>query len=215
MAATTDQLDMILDLRKKDLIPRRTVVADIGCQQLYGATLERVDAFMQGVFPGKCNAEKYVQNGTFIGDILIDVGFEYRSFDIIEAPHCEYLNLNADAVPPHFLERADLTLNFGTTEHVLNQYNALKILHDFTKPGGLIYSLFLRGGNMEHGLLHYSDRFVNLWCRANQYEQVWRSDHNAPGNECTWIIVRRTSDEPFKDIIDVQDELVGLIVSNP
>jgi methyltransferase family protein len=82
-------------------------------------------------------------------------------------------------------ETFDLVLNFGTTEHVLNQFNAFRILHELAKPGGLIYSYFIRAGHMEHGLLHYSDRFVDLWMRFNEYEQVWRQDHNAKGEECT------------------------------
>lgn len=112
-------------------------------------------------------------------------GFAYRSFDIVEAPHCGYFDLNTDAVPQRHREAFDLLLNFGTTEHVLNQFNAMKTMHDLAKPGGLIYSLFIRGGHMEHGLLHYSDRFVDLLCTGNAYEIIWRSDQHEPGNQCT------------------------------
>jgi hypothetical protein len=80
---------------------------------------------------------------------------------------------------------------------------AMKALHDFATPGGLIYSYFIRGGNMEHGLLHYSDRFVRLWMHANAYEEIWRSD--APNGACTWIVVRKTTDLAFKAIVDVQE----------
>lgn len=148
--------------------------------------------------------EKLAANGAFIGHIFKAVGWDYLSFDIVEAPFCEQFDLNTDSIPPTRLNSFDLVLNFGTTEHVMNQFNAMKALHDSAKPGGLIYSYFIRGGHMEHGLVHYSDRFVDLWLRANEYEPIWRQDFNNTGAECTWIVVRRTSPAQFKAIVDVQ-----------
>src|SRR6185437_17165684 len=97
----------------------------------------------------------------FIGHCLTAAGFDYTSFDIVEAPFCRFLDLERDATPEP--GNFDLALNFGTTEHILNQFNAFKVLHELVKSGGLIYSYFIRAGHMEHGLVHYSDRFVSLW----------------------------------------------------
>jgi hypothetical protein len=46
-----------------------------------------------------------------------------------------------------------------------------------------------------------SDRFVDLLCEANRYETVWRSDQ---GTHCTWIVLRKSRDEPFAPPTDVQ-----------
>ena len=206
MGASPDNLFIIADLRSKGLIPKNASVADVGCQQLRGATPADMDRFLSH-FGGSCSAAELAHlagHNTFICEHLIRVGFRYRSFDVVEAPNCEYLDLNTDAVPRGHRGAFDLVLNFGTTEHVMNQYNAMKILHDLTKPGGLIYSLFIRGGHMEHGLLHYSDQFVGLLCGANRYEPIWRSDQQEPGNQCTWIVMRKTSEQPFQPPVDIQ-----------
>jgi hypothetical protein len=208
MGTALDQLENIIDFHKRGLVPTGGTIVDIGCQQLYGADVAGIERFMSYFRQGNVSGvplQEYAENGAFIGFPLTAAGFVYRSFDIVEAPFCEALDLNFGSLDERRVGIADLTLNFGTTEHVLNQYNALKILHDFTKPGGLIYSFFIRGGHMEHGLVHYSDRFVDLWCGFNNYEQIWRADHNVAGSECTWIAVRKTSDAAFKDIIDVQE----------
>jgi hypothetical protein len=93
----------------------------------------------------------------------------------------------------------------------LNQYNALKTLHDLAKPNGLIYSFFIQGGYGDHGLIRYSSRFVDLLARANRYEIVWIRRHDAPDehgydrDQCTWVVLEKTVDAPFEDIVDVQE----------
>lgn len=206
MGASPDNLVIIADLYSKGLIPQNAAVADVGCQQLRDAAPSDVEHFLSH-FNVPCSAAEVAHlatHNTFIYEHLKRAGFRYRSFDIVEAPNCEYLDINTDAVPRRHRSAFDLVLNFGTTEHVLNQYNAMKILHDLARPGGLIYSLFIRGGHMEHGLLHYSDQFIDLLCRANRYETVWRFDHHEPGNQCTWIVLRKTFGDSFQPPIDIQ-----------
>lgn len=208
MGATTDQLDQIASLYERDLFKMPAAIADIGCQQLYHGTPEKVRSFVNhfnAIDVSDSEIESFAKNGAFITHVLKRVGFSYRSFDIVEAVDCEYFDLNHDKVPRKYRNHFDIVLNFGTTEHVLNQFNALQTLHDFVKPGGFIYSYFIRAGHPEHGLVHYSDRFIDLWMKANRYEEVWRYDHNVPANECSWIIVRKVGDNEFQTPIDVQE----------
>lgn len=207
MGTTSDQLDLICQLHRSGELPHPSKVADLGCQQLYGGSANDVRRFLAEF--GITNVPEtklfeLAKHGAFIGYTLMEAGFAYQSFDIVDAPFCSQFDLNTDLVSEQLAGTFDLVLNFGTTEHVLNQYNAFKALHDFTKPGGLIYSYFIRAGQMSHGLLHYSDRFVDLLCAANYYRQIWRSDHNVPGDECTWAVLKKTQNGPFQPIVDVQ-----------
>jgi SAM-dependent methyltransferase len=206
MGASPDNLDIIADLHRRGYLPTGANIADLGCTQLRGATADDVRRFLLyfGKTPSNEEVAHLAAHNTFVTEHFKAVGFGYRAFDIVEAPDCEYFDLNTDLVPTPHLGKFDLILNFGTTEHVLNQLNALRTLHDLAKPNGLIYSLFLRGGYMDHGLLHYSDRFTDLLCEANGYEQIWRSDQSDPGTQCTWIVLRKTGGEPFAPPIDVQ-----------
>jgi hypothetical protein len=49
--------------------------------------------------------------------------------------------LNHEPTPQKFVGDFDLVVNFGTTEHLLNQYNAFKVIHDATKVGGVYSAL--------------------------------------------------------------------------
>lgn len=206
MGTSPDQLFKIAELYGRGLLPKACLVADFGCQQLWGGNPSDVEAFVRAFNIGlqTDDLDKLASNGAFIGHIFKAVGWDYLSFDIVEAPFCEQFDLNIDSVALGRCNSFDLVLNFGTTEHVMNQFNAMKALHDSAKLGGLIYSYFIRGGYMEHGLVHYSDRFVDLWLGANKYQTIWREDFNVPGNECTWIVVRKTSPAEFKPIVDVE-----------
>lgn len=200
MGASPDNLDIIADLHSKGLLPGDAAIADIGCTQLRDATEADVQRFLDH-FGVSANVARLARFNAFIAEHLTAVGFRYQSFDVVQAPMCEYFDLNEDRVRWGWRGAFDLILNFGTTEHVLNQLNAMRAMHDFAKPGGMIYSLFLRGGNMDHGLLHYTDKFVDLLCRANNYETVMRQDQ---GNHCTWIVMRKTSAAPFQPPLDIQ-----------
>lgn len=209
MGASPDNLDIIADLHRRGYLPTAGSIADLGCTQIRDATPDDVRRFLNcfGKTPPDLELARLAAHNTFITEHLKAAGFSYRSFDIVKAPDCNYLDLNRDRVSARWRGKFDLVLNFGTTEHVLNQFNALSVLHDLAKPSGLIYSCFIRGGSMEHGLLHYSDRFVDQWCHANRYETIWRDDQNERGGECTWIVVRRGSGSAFRPPIDVPQQL--------
>src|SRR5262245_35105961 len=64
------------------------------------------------------------------------LGFQYDCVDIDGNFGSLTLDINFDAVPPDRRGKYGLTTNHGTTEHLLNQYNAFKMIHDFTAPGG-------------------------------------------------------------------------------
>jgi hypothetical protein len=206
MGTATDDLRMIAWLYDKGHLKKPIKVACLGAQQLHhGTPSEIVDIGNTFGVDLRARADVLAKYNAFTGDILKALGCHYVAFDIVEAPDVQQLDLNAQEIEdayPAFVNAFDLVLNFGTTEHVMNQYNAMKVMHDLCRVGGYIYSYFIRGGYMDHGLVHYSDRFVDLWMQANRYEQIWRSDQR---HECTWVIVRRTSPDPFRAIMDVQE----------
>jgi hypothetical protein len=204
MGASAGNLDVIASLYRRGLLPRGGAIADLGCSQLRDAGVDDLRRFFDcfGAIVPDEEIERLAAHNVFLTEHVKRAGFSYRAFDIVTAPDCEWLDLNSDRVPKRWRGHFDLVLNFGTTEHVLDQFNAFRTLHDLAKPGGMIYSLFLRGGNMDHGLLHYTDRFVDLLCEANCYDAVLRDD--ALDAHCTWMVMRKTSDEPFAAPVDGQ-----------
>src|SRR5262249_19100628 len=65
--------------------------------------------------------------------------------------------------------RFDLVTNLGTTEHVINQWNAFRIAHDLTKPGGVMIHNLPCQGNFTHGLVNYTPKFFWYLARSNNY----------------------------------------------
>ena len=58
----------------------------------------------------------------------------------------------------------------GTTEHVANQIQAFKVIHDITAVGGLMYHNLPFQGYQTHGLVNYTPKFFWMLCRSNEYE---------------------------------------------
>lgn len=213
MGASRDNLDLITGLHRSGWLPFPAAIADIGVQQLWNGSDTDYRRFLDH-FGVKASADR---NGTLLGRLLIDVGFSYTAFDIIEAPLTRQLDLNVDAVPSNLVGTFDLVLNFGTSEHVMNQYNAFKVMHDLAKPGGMIYALLLQNGYDGHGLVRYTPRFLRLLIAANAYKNVWESLHDewrfaSPvasdayfRDMCHWIVLQKTSDAPFRPAIDIED----------
>ncbi|AXH10883.1 hypothetical protein CP960_13530 [Malaciobacter halophilus] len=64
----------------------------------------------------------------------------------------------------------DVVTNFGTTEHIFNQYQAFKSIHDLCKKDGLmVHSLPLQGA-YEHGFFNYHPNFFHALAAKNNYE---------------------------------------------
>ena len=59
--------------------------------------------------------------------------------------------------------------NFGTTEHVINQYLSMKTVHELAKPGGLIYHDLPMGGYHNHGYFSYNPLLFLHLAEANDY----------------------------------------------
>jgi SAM-dependent methyltransferase len=225
MGTSSNNLDKIRWLYDEGFLRMPAAIADIGCQQLSHSTNESIKAFASH-FGRPVDEERLAafNHYSFMGDLYLAAGFDYVSIDIIDAPYVHRFDLNTDQVPESLRGRFDLVINAGTTEHVLNQLNALKTIHDLTKPGGLIYSMFLLNGFGPHGLIRYCNRFADLLATANHYEVIFKDTHSRNSfswqrqieadhepnekidfalDECQWVIFKKTSEAPFAPIVDI------------
>jgi len=161
---------------------------DIGSSNLYQASHESILAFLStyGVDPSEENtiiAERLAKgsaydsitggtNGAFAGELFQRAGFRYDAIDIADGYKTTILDLNHQAAPKNFIRSFDLVINYGTTEHLLNQYNAFKVIHDSTKLGGhMIHSLPCVGYS-NHGYFTYTPRCMFDMAGYNEYEVV-------------------------------------------
>ena len=167
------------------LAGRRLRVLDIGTQNLYHATAGEIVSFLERHGPGyhsddlrayadalaagaRIDAAGGIQ-GAWLGEILSRVGADYIAYDIFEADRTVIFDLNRDAVPPDSRGAFDLVLNCGTTEHVLNQFNAFRVIHDACRTGGVMYHNLPMTGYLDHGYFCYNPRLFFELAAANRY----------------------------------------------
>ena len=172
-----------------DLFSRGGVsILDIGSSNLYSATPDDIKRFL-GKFQKSslADVDEFAarlaagssydpvlggRNEAFVGELFEKAGMQYASFDIAAGYRTTILDLNHAALPPAFRGKFDLVLNFGTTEHILNQLNCFKVIHDATKVGGYIYHSLPAVGYVNHGYITYTGRCFFDVAGFNEYELV-------------------------------------------
>jgi hypothetical protein len=101
------------------------------------------------------------------------LGCTYAATDIDGNPDSIPLDLNVDPVPAGATGRYDLVTNLGTTEHVANQFNAFKVIHDLAAPGGVMITEVPTQGHANHGLFNYTLKFFWMLARSNGYKWLY------------------------------------------
>jgi hypothetical protein len=98
------------------------------------------------------------------------LGFDYASIDIDGSPGSIPVDLNFDDVPADITGKFQLVTNYGTTEHIANQLNAFKIIHNLTSHGGIMIHCLPAQGMFNHGLINYNPKFFWMLARSNGYK---------------------------------------------
>ncbi len=100
------------------------------------------------------------------------LGLTYRCVDVDDRVGSLVLDMNFDGAPPEHVGRYDLVTNHGTSEHLLNQYNVFKLMHDFARPGGIMVHAVPFTVHLDHGFFNYQPNFFECLARYNSYETL-------------------------------------------
>jgi len=184
----------------------RISVLDIGSSNFYSASASGIRRFLEtyGVTAtpevvefadrlAKGSSYDPVHGGTndaFVGELLEKAGIKYRAIDIADGYRTTIVDLNHEPAPQEFVGAFDLVMNFGTTEHLLNQYNAFKVMHDSTKVGGYIVNSLPCVGYSNHGYFTYTPRCFFDLAGYNEYELVGCWFEGPNGNNDLFAPVR-------------------------
>lgn len=171
---------------------------DIGSSNLYGANALSVEDFLRRRSVkddisalAKSLAERSVfsattggSNEVFFGELIETLGAGYQSVDIAEGYKTKILDLNFQPLPQEMTGAFDVVLNFGTTEHLINQMNAFAAIHDAAKTGAVIWHQLPNSGFLTHGYFTYTGRFFFDLADANGYElmHIWLEGPAGPEN---------------------------------
>jgi SAM-dependent methyltransferase len=213
MALSLPDLWLITRLKQQGHIPAGCSVADIGVQPLNDSIINSngdleelgrafgVRTAPPVLAPGK--PDNHDPGGAPQARLIWQwLGVPYLAIDSPGIADAEPLDLNFDSAPINHRSRYWAVMNFGTTEHVANQLNAFRVIHDLTAVGGIMIHHLPRA-EPGHGLFNYSDRFMWALCRANDYAAVF--DEVRP-NSLTFVLQRK-HDFAFVPPLDVDDDV--------
>jgi hypothetical protein len=105
----------------------------------------------------------------YVAEVWRLCGVRYFSYDVLEAPGCRLFDLNFHDVPAADRGCAGLVTNVGTTEHVANQFNAFRVIHDLLTVGGVALHQVPFTGHLNHCLVNYHPKFFISLILNNRY----------------------------------------------
>jgi hypothetical protein len=161
-------------------------ILDIGSQNLFNVTPEAVIRFQKRFRQKLDGAERIKEierisyfstprpgeRTTYLSELFdLSPDIYYTSYDVCPALRTEIFDLNHEDLPSKYKGTFDLVLNCGTTEHVINQHNSFKVMHE---AGGVMFHQLPSIGWIDHGYYTYHAVFFDDLIKANGYELVDR-----------------------------------------
>jgi len=163
----------LAELRKSGVMGRIKRVMDVGAQAT-SASADYVRPFVEAFSPRKpTNAEvDTLVSKVYARHVWEFCDIEYKCIDLGAELECIHLDLNFDSLPSKFANQFDLVTNCGTTEHVVNQLNSYKLIHEMTKPGGFMFHDVPWTGMNTHGFFNYKPTFFSNLVARNNYNWI-------------------------------------------
>jgi hypothetical protein len=160
MGASAKTFHRLIDLKRRGLIGVGTRMVELGSQNISQTSGEGLRAFISEFRDEPCSVDgadlERIADGGTMARLMKLCGVDYLALDIFEAEDCMLFDLNTDSVPENLRGQFDLVTNFGTSEHIFDQYRIFMAVHEFTKTGGLIYHDVPMGGYFYHGYFSYT-----------------------------------------------------------
>jgi hypothetical protein len=190
MALGSVDVEIVRRLKREGYFSGPLSVIEIGAQQLANSLLEARDSLevvgdlfgapqpcpLPSAIPthvGDGQPEHLAENAPDAHELWRWLGFDYAAIDIDGSPASIPLDLNYDSAPDYTLGRYQLVTNFGTTEHIANQLNAFRVIHDLAACGGVMIHHLPMQGMLNHGLVNYNPKFFWMLARSNGYRVVY------------------------------------------
>jgi SAM-dependent methyltransferase len=179
----------LVELKQRNALDGISSVIEIGAQQLSNVLL-REPALTNELFRLYDRPPPHFGSANFQGLVGVglehqpedapasrafweSLGFQYAALDFDGHRDSIAIDLNRDPVPKSLKGHFDLVVNTGTTEHVANQDNAFRVIHDLVRPGGIMIHELPGQGMMMHGFFNYNPKFFWHLCRENSYQVLF------------------------------------------
>ena len=144
-------------------------VGDCGSQDFAASEIVQVNKFLHSLH----GAEPFaVDKITPAADVFRRAGYRYTCFDVDYREGTIYLDFHRFKFPREFYGKFDVTLNGGTSEHLIAPHGLMFFMHQATKVGGLMFHQVPVFGMGNHGLNNLTPKFWHQLATYNGYEIV-------------------------------------------
>ncbi|RJE75760.1 hypothetical protein BGP78_15525 [Pseudoalteromonas sp. MSK9-3] len=141
-------------------------VLDLGAQQVFGNFYRSEEFQLSPHECSKCNIP--VKSGIYARSIYEGLGFTYKAIDLSGEDYSISIDLNYDNYQEE--DSFDVVTNFGTSEHIINQVNCFKAMHDACSHNGIMIHSLPFSRFFEHGFYNYNPNLFLSLALANNYE---------------------------------------------
>jgi hypothetical protein len=181
MAISQSEYTFLSILAQLSLFPENPTILEFGEQHWHGdVSLNDVKQDIDVFLPEKAQhvrqelsqlMQRQDDRKNFdMAKIVYRLFFDYQTLTAIDLHGTEHslpLDLNHEI---SLDQKFDISINFGTGEHVFNVYQFFKTLHDYTKPGGIMLHVMPFLGWMDHGFFNLQPTLYWDLAERNHYE---------------------------------------------
>ncbi len=161
---------LLSTLYNYDLLKETKSVVEIGAQDINHHHQSFVDDLPHSIPTKMRNIKfpKYKNPKEMYQSIGID---RYEAIDVNAHAGSKPFDLNENLFNKYsYNEKFDLVTNFGTTEHIFNQFEVFRNMHNLCNVNGLIIGIVPMQGSLDHGLFNYQPILFEHLALANNYE---------------------------------------------
>ncbi len=166
MGVAPGHLWLYTEWLRDGLLKRGGAVLELGAQELFCvADPSHINRFVEqfGGEPFPDDDVIRLANRGLAGEIFARAGSPYASIDCKPYPFGIVMDLNHDSLPAEHHARYGLVTNHGTSEHIANQWNVAKTIHDATAEGGLMLHAVPVSGEWNTGCLTTTRNSSGFW----------------------------------------------------
>jgi hypothetical protein len=149
-------------------------ILDIGSQDIAASTPDDLLPIMSKLHGDRAEVlilQRFREGERWkVADLFEDSPYRHQSVDLYPGKSIIQADLNTFAVTGEHRGAFDLVANLGSTEHIFDQSNVFRCIHDLARVGGVFWHSVPVVGYYNHGLYNYHPLFFVFMARANKYE---------------------------------------------
>lgn len=190
MALAFSHLKFLLDISKSGIISGPVSMMEFGEQIWFGDVnydeiikiakilghsgdrLKEIESAYNGYVDQFSKDDQNQKDRAFFGfaELYYKILFNVKKIDAIDLHGTEKSKKHDLNTQVNVEEQYEIVTNFGTGEHVFNQYMFFKNMHDLTKVGGFMMHSMPNQGCYDHGFFNYHPTFLFDLAKANGYD---------------------------------------------